>query len=354
MVFLQILGVILLVLILVGLVYGLTLYKKRKGLKLLESEFSTVHSFLPAIQLVLEPSGQESWLFKERLVQDQTTLKKMGFEEKGSYVFSKNLIDSKVSLMQLKNSILVVITETTPTGTIGNTLESKATYTAEVIALLDNNGSVCITNSLSFALLPRPREHPFLLIGTENIIELVKAVKSAIPSGRKVRAIKKAKHVFIQYYQQMAEWVWQEEQLRSEKMKGVFVSLNIQFSENLIQELITYSSIQISDLFSDKLLSAVSANPKISQEQWENIRDKLVIVHEKMDTHSICKSLYTLVGDNLEEHEELIENLSLEGCVADDPIQTFKKYFNLMSLETSTKRIASVRTPIVGEVYLPR
>lgn len=354
MVFLQVLAVLLCLAIVVLVLYGLKRFQKRKGHNAVGNEFLTVLSILPSLEISLEDSAYESWTLKERLTEDQDRLKKIGFEEKGYYVFSQDLTEIRVSLLQLKNSILVAITEAAPADMSESDSPYEVSYSAEAVALIDNNGSVCVTNSTYLELLPRPTEHPFLLLNTDNVVDLVKAVKTTVPKNRKVRPIKDAKQAFLRCYQEMAEWLWEEDQLRSEKMKETFLSLNLRPTEKLIEELVGYSRTRLSDVFSEKLIRAVSTNPKISPQQWERMQDKLVVVHEKMDVHSLCKGLYALVGDDSEEHVELIENLSLEGSTTDDPVQTFKKYFNLMSLEGSAKKIASINNPVVGEVYIPR
>ena len=95
----------------------------------------------------------------------------------------------------------------------------------------------------------------------------------------------------------------------------------------------------------------LAKHSKMSVEQWEKIRDKLVFVNDKMQVHHLVDAIYDLAGDLSETQEQALDGFQTNTDELIDPISAFQMLVQSLSLKA--KRITSMKSPVKTEVYLP-
>lgn len=346
--FLEILGVIFLIFLLIIAFFGWKFYRGYKNIVTsCNSDLFTVLSVIPPIQLELEAGSLQNWKNQQQLVNDQAQLEKLCFTHKGYFCVEHDLSTIQVSLWQLKNSISVAIQEG-----VANDCEDSAKYNIDAVVMLNDGGSLSVSNSEFSDLLPRPEKFRLVRTESQNIIELLALVKSSVPSELKPIAIKDTRVIYKECYEEMMEWLWQEPQLRSEKIQQVLSPLNIEVNDELIEQLLEHADSCLSEIHSERALKRLAQTPSISAAQWEDMRDRLIVIHDKMNAQSLTENLYEMIGDN-EDHEELLDQLSKKKTI-NHPIQTFNEFFQRLQLDQGHRRIATLQKPVAAEIYLSR
>ncbi|WP_415891942.1 hypothetical protein ACMXYN_11505 [Neptuniibacter sp. PT8_73] len=341
--FLQILGIIFLIIIFIIAFFAWKIYRAAK--KHISSDINVAISVLPSMHMELEPSNKDIWNEKERLNFVESELKKIGSSHVGYFRVYQGCATINVSLWNFKHQGVIAIYEATSEQD-----KENVAFIYEVSCKIPE-GSLCLTSNQNAVYDSRPDNHKIIFKESTSVIELLRAIKSELPSGSKVQKIIDPKAYFLECYEDIAEWAWRPEQLNSDKTQQVFSSIGIQPTEDLIEQLAEMGTSYAIEVNINKARRRLAQSPKISAEQWENLRDKLVFINEQMTVDHLIDAIYELAGDLTETQEQALEGFEENTSELKDAIGAFQML--LQALDLKVKRVTTMNNPIKTEVYLP-
>jgi len=341
--FLQILGIIFLIIICVIAYYAWKMYRYVK--KQSESDISVAMSVLPALDMELEPSTREEWIEKEQLSYTESELKKVGSKHIGYYCVYSGYAIIRVSLWNFKDQAAAVIYEASSTLDKNN-----ASFIFEVASQLDI-GSICITSNANAVYDSRPENHILSANESNSILDFLKAIKSEIPQDRKLIKIKDVKDFFMELYEDTTEFRWRAEQLNNKKTQQTFSSVGVKVTDELMEELIDLGKSYSIDINVNRARRQLASHSKMSVVQWEKIRDKLIFINEIMQVEHLVEAIYDLAGELTEIQEQTLEGFESTTEKLSDPIGAFQMLIQAMNLKV--KRVAQLETPVKTEIFLP-
>jgi len=340
---LQILGIIFLLVICVVAYYGWKIHRFTK--KQVNSDISIAYSVLPSQTMELEPSNAEEWKEKERLAYTESQLKKVGANHVGYFCVYNGYAIIRVSMWSYKDQAVAVIYEAS-----SELDQNNVTFLYEVASKLEN-GSICITSNSSAVYDSRPSNHLIIFNESESILDFLRSIKSELPADEKLRKISDPKEFFIECYEDTSEWSWQNEQLSSDKTQQVLSSVGVNITEELMDELIDSGNAYSVEVNINKARRQLAKHSKMSVDQWENIRDRLVIINEKMQVYHLLDAIYDIAGDLTENQELVLEGFENNTDELIDPIAAF--YMLVQSLNLKIKRVTKMDVPVKTEIFLP-
>ena len=341
--FLQILGVVFLVVIGVVAYFGWKLRRLLKGRN--HSDLSLAMSVLPSQQMELEPSNAEAWREKQRLAVAETALKQVGAIHVGYYCVYSGYAIIRISLWDYMQRAGAVIYEGASSLDDGN-----VTFVYEVACKLDS-GSLCITSNPHAVYEHRPQQHVVEFMESRSILDLLRALKRRIPQDRKVLKIVDPKEFFEKSYEDVSEWAWQPEQLRSQKTRQVLSSVGVKVTDELVDELIELGVSYSVEVNVNRARRKLAKHSRMTIERWEKIRHKLVFINDRMRTHDLIQAIYELAGDLTQSQEQVLEGFENNTDALIDPIRAFQMLVQAMQLKV--RRVMTMHTPARTEVYLP-
>src|SRR5690606_1321948 len=95
-------------------------------------------------------------------------------------------------------------------------------------------------------------------------------------------------------------------------------------------QLTDYAQVELHELYSERIKKRLAKNPKMTAEQWENMRDRLVIIHEKTPIQTALDEIYSLLDNTDEDYYEHLENLRIQYQSARDFFDHALEKFNLI------------------------
>lgn len=341
--FLEILGVIFLIVICVVLKFVWKIYRLTKLHE--NSDISTAISVLPSQYMELEPSGKEDWQEKEQLAYMESELKRLGASNVGYYCVYSGYATIRIAMWDYKQKAVIAIYEA-----FSEQDKKNVSFIYEVACKLED-GSLCITSNPHAAYDNRPQNHKMVFNEAKSIIDFIRSIKSQIPEGKKLFRIKDPKEFFTESYEATAEWAWRPEQLKSDKTQQTFASVGVDVSEELMEQLIEMGTSYSIEVNVNRARRRLARQSKMSVSQWEKVRDQLVFVNEKMQVEHLIDAVYDLASDLTEQQEQVLDGFQEKTKELTDPIGAFQML--LQALNLKAKRITSMNSPVKTEVYLP-
>jgi len=348
MIVFQILGVLFLIVILIVAYFGGRFFWRiKKGMDFSSGPFAQVITALPPINFCLERSSKKEWENQTRINEDSQLLLKLGFIDEGMYETYMGNVTGLLSLWHHPSKhINVAVAEVHSHDDTG----IDPIYFADIVVAF-NGGVFTLTNNPQPHNLPRPEGMPMKVVNSDNLKVLLSQVGKNYPKNRKVKPVSSFKDFYVEQSQQYNKWVWQEEQLKSPELEALFAPLNIKFEGELLTELLDYARSEESELLEETVLKKLSQQPSLSAEKWEEIRDSLVVVHEKMTASDIMHVMYRIYGyDKVEIIEDELEEFS-ETSDGINPFESLESWAKKAKL-TLPKPFATLKTPEIVCVYL--
>jgi len=346
MLFLQILGGIFLLVLIVVAYYAWKIRRFFRKLNVGDGDFSTLTNILPAMELELEPADLSQWLKRDQLIEQENELRRLGLVHEGYYLTYTHLAEIRISLWHYKHALCCALYEGVPNGDVDNT-----NFSFECIVKLDDGSTLCVSNS-EFALnLPRPPQHPIITTDLHSPAKMMALLKQRLPAGRKVQAINSCRHFLVDSFEEMNEWLWQEQQLRSPQVAALVEPLNINLDDTLIQSLLEHGNELRDDLRSHQVIRRFAEKSKVSAAQWEDIRERLVVVHNDMSKCSLIAAIYDMSVGLSEAQEDSLDELenSVESW---QPLNKFQEIRQQLGVAQHAKRVGTLTKPVAAEIYL--
>lgn len=347
----QILIVFAVIVLPVAAFVGWKMYSKAKAAERLATNFDRALTVMPQLELTLQASTIDQWVDASRIKTDEITLREAGLIHKGYFVNRSSLRKLQVSLWQFKNSLTVALCE--------NQIESESfddelqtEYSCHAIARLNNGAAFSVTNSPSAKRLRFSEHNPVVISDASDPLSLMRAVKGALPSGTKMVPIEDSKTLFVANYECQSHWLWQSEQLHSEQVRTLLEAHEVDVSDELLEQLQEHADAFLSQIYSHKVLERLGQIPSMDAAQWQQIRGKCVVIHEKMSAEHLSSALFQTLPELTSKQEKELESLGDGGPIG-DPITSFQEYLDSFNSGRPTKRIAKMQQPVRAEIYLP-
>ncbi len=348
MLFLQILGGIFLVVLLVAAWYGWKILRFFKRIKsgAFSSAEDQVCSLLPSTQVELESADVNDWVSKDQLFSVENECRSLGCDHVGYFTTYQNMLTIHVSLWRFKGAALFAIYE----AESSQDEESTPTFIVECAAKT-SSGTLTISSNSSATVLPRPSNHIIHIVESLQPKSLLAQLKSKLAAIGKPQKIDKPKQFFCDTAEEIAAWVWSEPQLRSAEFQHFLEQAGIDTENFDLEQLVEYGNSFRSEHLTRKITQKVASNPKISAAKWEEMRDKLIIIHEDMDKPTFVGSLYDMCVGLSEAQEEMLDELE----ESEDKIHIFEEFEKLkkpLKEVLRVKKLGEVKEPVLAQIYL--
>ncbi|MCW8877813.1 MAG: hypothetical protein OQK51_12240, partial [Kangiellaceae bacterium] len=269
----------------------------------------------------------------------------IGATHLGYFVIYSGYAIIRLSLWCYKNAVVAALYEASSEQD-----KKNASFMFEVASKI-NRGSVCITSNHTAPNDSRPPNHILHYNESSKVLDFIKEVKSKVPAENKLLKISDPKAFFIECYEDSTEWSWREEQLRSSKTQQVLSSVGVKVTEELMVELIDMGKAYSVEVHVNKVRKKLAKNSKMSAEQWEKMRDRLVIVNELMGLEDLLDAVYQSAGELTENQDLVLDGFEQNSENLVDPIAAFQMLVQTLNLQI--KRIAEIDEPVKSEVYVP-
>lgn len=348
--YLEILGIIFLLLLCVALYYGLKTYRWFEKTKQGSEELRRVLQVLPSVQLELYEEPLASWVNERAYDDDAQVLRDLGFFHDGCYEGASGNSAFTLSLwVNAKKGIYAALYETQTS--VDGQGEPSSTYVADVFVLFTNNSTLTITTASKANALPRPKQHRCVYAEVNSVKDLFPHLKPNAPANVKIKSIGNPLHTFRDFCNDYHGWLWEEAQLRSPEIAALLAQSGIAMTDALIAELLEYAGYEKSEILKEKIIRRVARSSKVSVEQWESLRDQLVVVHDKMDGNQLVGCFYELIDKLSKDEEEMLEKIA-ERSHIHHPVALFSKKLKTLKGANRVKRFAVMREPVNAHVYV--
>gem|GEM_PF-1351639 len=348
MIFLQILGILFLIILLIAGYLGLRIYNSMKKSTGVGKDFSTLLSILPPLRLELDKSSVQRWEKQAILTQDENLLKSLEFNHAGYFTSTIGSMMVKISLWSLNaQGIIVVLTEAKSTGADSRPIS----YIKDVFVEFGKSGTLTLTNTTDFDCLPRPPQHQIHHIDTHDLQKMLNQLTSKISPGTKIKPVQSPVSHFKDYFDELSEWVWQKEQLCSNKLRDTLQPIDITIEGDLLRQLLDHAAYQMNEIYSEKIKLQYTKTEKLTATQWEELRDQLIIVHEKMRATELIDAFYHLVGEDLTSDIEHLMDEIEDKQELDDPLVEFSNLLKKIPQFNEVQPLDNVSDPIKADIY---
>lgn len=343
-------GIVAAVLLPIAGFIGWKFHAKSKAEERLNASFERAVAVLPPLELRLQPASLEGWMGQARLESDEKALREAGLTHQGYFTDRSSMRKLQVSLWQYKNCLTVALCENQLNGD-GFDAVVQAEYSSHAIVRLSGGGVFGITNNETAGRLQFSEENPVVVTRELNPVALMRLIKKHKPNHIKLLPSPDSKVLFTSYFECQSHWLWQAEQLYSAELQLVLEEQGVEVSDQLLEQLREHGETFLSRIYSHKVLERLGQAPKMNEEYWKKIRNKCVVVHEKMSAEDLSRALFRSLGDLTSKQEKQLESLSESGPLH-DPISSFREYLDSFKADTSPKRFAKMQIPVRAEIYL--
>lgn len=228
--------------------------------------------------------------------------------------------------------------------------EQTVTFMIDV-ASKTKNGSVCVTTNPSVTYSARPENHIAEHKDSNSVIELLNEIKTVLPESEKLVKITDPVDFFLRSYEDVTEFSWRKEQLLSDRTQQTLASVGVNVTDELMEELIDLGVSYSVEVFTERAKSKLAKHSTMSVEKWEKIRDKIVVINDRMKVEHIVDKVYDILGDLTEAQEQVLEGFQINTKELVDPISAFQML--AQSLNLKIKRLVKMDEPVKTEIYIP-
>lgn len=343
---LETLGVLFLVLILLVGFFAIRFYLRVKSAVVDAAPISALVDVLPPFQCILDESARDNWQGVAALDENEALLEKSGFECHGYFTSYAGAADIEIALWNnpLKG-IVVAFMEASAEGSETSDLIS------DVFVRFDDDTQLTINNGPDPDILPRPDHSPLVHIPSKNLKDLFAALKTHVPAGKKIRPVKQVKAFYQHCFEQYSAWLWQEPQLRSPEVRAIAEKIGVELTDETIAGLREHARAENVDATSQSIVEGFARQTSMSVAKWEQVCDRLVVVHENMGANDIADCFYDLLDDMDENFEAVLDTLNNDGEGL-DALALFHQLASDHTVSDTLSRVARVHQPLRAEIYL--
>jgi hypothetical protein len=225
---------------------------------------------------------------------------------------------------------------------------SEAGIFSDVVGLLEDGGSVTVTNAATGENMDEPPEHSKITDPSLESDQLIERAQAEI-AGRPLRVLTAAtfKRDFEAAYARVVDWRNARGGPSEAEIRRIADAMTETVDERAVEVAREGYADQASEQLSESCLDFFMAETLMSVAAWEKVRDVVVVVHERMSGKQVIAAFasFTDLPDRLAE-----EIFNLEP--ADSPPREFFRHLNLLLDEPVRYRLlGSAREPVAADVY---
>ena len=347
---LEIFGVIFLVVLVIAAYFAFKVYRWFKQSGWGESDYGSVWDVLPPIRMEFIKYPHPDWINLERVRTDCEMLKKAGFIDCGTYETTMGQAASILHLwVNKKNGLYAILMEarTYPEGLD----EPICDYASELLMCFADNSTLLLTNNRHANALPRPEHHRSVMIEAQTIKELFPHLKPNIPKGIKVKPVINPVNAVINFCNEYHSWLWEEAQLRSPEISELFQMLKIEVTDEMIEQLLETAEYEKTLALSDDIVKRLSKSSGMTADKWESLRERLVVVHDKLNANQLVDCFYDLLDVQDDKELDMIDAIG-DMTSIHSPVEVFSEHLAKLKRSSSVKRLATTREPVAAHVYV--
>lgn len=350
MLMLQILGALFVVLLAVAGFFAWRFYRGAKNLVSGGQDLYTLISVLPPLHIDLEQGNAQDWTAPQR-DDDEQSLLQAGFEHTG--YFKTNIAEAMVLISLWNNPKRGIAAALMEAQSYSDDDQAPAfsSYAADVFVGFSDGGSLTVTSNKDLGILPRPPQHLTVSAPEKDIKHLFSLLKPNLPAGKKIRVAKDIKALYIKLFEEGSAWVWQADQLRSTSCQDLMNTLGVKLDDQLLQQLLDHARMALNERISERVLLRLAQAKSLSAASWEQVRERLVVVHSNMHAEDLSECLYALLPDIDEAAEAELEDFASKGQL-DQPLEVFAATLTRLKGAQEVKRFAKIKAPVPALIYI--
>ncbi|MBB3169664.1 hypothetical protein [Simiduia aestuariiviva] len=349
---LEILGLIFLGVLLIAAYFGFKFYRWIKRSADQFNEMAIVQMVLPPINFEIHSAPEANWTQQARLLRDQQWLRDSGFTHEGDFDTIMGQAEALISLWGHADlAICCAIYECRVY--LEDQDDFHTVYASELFQTYADGSSLAVSNSADAGTLPRPQKDRLVIEESESLGALHQVLVQQAPNGVPVKALGNVVNAFQNFVEEYNAWLWEEAQLRDPTVAALLEKVGVELSEDLLQRLLEEARCEKSEWLSRKILRRLSERANMTAANWEQIRERMVVVHQKMTADEIINSFYELLGEVCEKDEERIDAIAeLEHIAC--PVTLFSTRLTQLKAANRIKLVAKMEVPVLSYVYMPK
>jgi hypothetical protein len=329
---LQILGVIFLLIILFGVVVLLTIRSKLRGfVKELEGLAKTM-AVAPS-RIHLEKNAEAYWNDPERTFPLIEPLKSLGFEKAGSFhVEEIEGLQLEAWVNPAKSATAVVYEH------------PSAGIWVDIYTHFEHGTRITFTNSSVGEGLEHAPGHDsrrFPSLGTRELFEKFLAERPDKPA-RPV-SVETFAEVFERVYAEEQDWRNSRGGVTVEEIRAIGASSGDSYDDDVIEATHEFTERHALEELDELIRERFLEETKLSAIEWERVRDRVIVIHDKMN----AEMFEDVVGPWVDE--DLFEQFDMES--GDAPRKLFSEINRQLPENYKFQQLGTVSSPVEADVY---
>ena len=328
---LQIFGVIFLLIILFGVVAILMIRAKLRGFKKILEGLSKMMAGPPRITLI--PLAAPSWANPAETVPLVESLKSLGFEKVGNYQVQEIVGMEMEVWMNFAKSVTSVIYER---PNVGIWLDLWTHFQ-------DGTRMTFANPHIGKELKHAPGHDCRLFPGmdTRELFEKFLAERPDKPA--KPVSAETFVSVFEQVYAEEQDWRNRRGGASVEEIRAIGMRNGETYDEDVIQATHEFAERHALEELDETIRERFLEQTKMSAVEWERVRDRVIVIHDKMNSEVFEDVVGPWVDD------EAFPDLSAIESVA--PRQFFDKINESLPANRRFIRLGTVSSPVEADIY---
>ena len=328
---LQIFGVIFLLIILFGVVAILMIRAKLRGFKKILEGLSKMMAGPPRITLI--PLAAPSWANPAETVPLVESLKSLGFEKVGNYQVQEIVGMEMEVWMNFAKSVTSVIYERPNVG-----------IWLDLWTHFQDGTRMTFANPHIGKELKHAPGHDCRLFPGMDTRELVEKFLAERPDKpAKPVSAETFVSVFEQVYAEEQDWRNRRGGASVEEIRAIGMRNGETYDEDVIQATHEFAERHALEELDETIRERFLEQTKMSAVEWERVRDRVIVIHDKMNSEVFEDVVGPWVDD------EAFPDLSAIESVA--PRQFFDKINESLPANRRFIRLGTVSSPVEADIY---
>lgn len=260
---------------------------------------------VPPFRISLEASESTEWKNKELVEQTTAQLHQLGFANIGDYT-SPEMFGFRICALANESTGSYAVLYDWDKPEIGVVMD--------LFCELTDDSAITCSNSPTQGLDHPPWETSRLIgkkIDEEGVVKQLAEIMAEEVSGRATKPVSGERFVgaFVNAYARKMDWQVERGGLQEEEIKRHILATNDMAEDEIPEGVVELTQSQwktaIADFVSDKTRERFLRHvTKMSAGQWEDIRDRLYIVHERSLADRLVEELKYRLLDDVDDHED--------------------------------------------------
>ncbi|MDM8551819.1 hypothetical protein QUF72_17180 [Desulfobacterales bacterium HSG2] len=333
--FLQIMGGIFLFIIIA--VVAVILYFRFKWLKLVDQ--LSLAEILTPFRIHTVPDVSPDWLEEKAVDKAISAFHSLGFTDVGPFRIEEMPMIKLFGLIHTQEQVMAVVYKH----------ESVGTW-SDVVVEYESGEEFTVSNAPTGEELDTRPDVRKLFDETWDEIQLFRTViQERKPGPFKSVSVKDFPRTFEKSYAEDMAWRNRRGTTKKE-IRRVAGNMDIQTSKSHIDEAYAVSLEETVERLNEECIQQFIETTDMSVSEWEKIRDRIFIIHEKIPPNMLPEYVDAYIGfseDQIEEMESLID--------PDMPVcELFQQINESLPDDMKSRKVGEVSEPVRGDIYVEK